>query len=180
MPLLKGVLQGKASGQVNVLELGAGCGIVGIALAHYFTNCMVQLTDLVEAQDLLSKNMNEATPAANSSLRFQILDWNVDYGGPRLERDVDLVIISDCIYNSDTCPDLVRTVCQVSLVSPQCRILVAVKRRHDSEDVFFDLMRDSQMQILEKDTIVLPHETSDLEVQRPEVELYLYGLAESG
>lgn len=179
MPLLKEVLQGKASGQINVLELGAGCGIVGIALAHYFPNCMVHLTDLVEAQDILAKNLNEATPAANSSLRFQILDWNVDSRGTRLERDVDLVIISDCIYNSDTCPDLVRTVCRVSLVSPRCRILVAAKRRHDSEDVFFDLMQDSHMQILEEDTVVLPHENSDLEVQPPEVELYLYGLAES-
>lgn len=180
MPLLKEVLQGKASGQINVLELGAGCGIVGIALAHYFPNCRVHLTDLVEAQDILLKNLDEATPAANSSLWFQILDWNVDSGGTSLERDVDLVIISDCIYNSDTCPDLVRTLCQVSLISPQCRVLVAAKRRHDSEDVFFDLMRHSQMQILERDTIVLPHETSDLRVQPPEVELYLYGLAERG
>ncbi len=175
MPLLKEVLQGKASNQIHVLELGAGCGIVGIALAHYFPNCMVHLTDLVEAQDILSKNLDGATPAANSSLRFQVLDWNVESGGTGLERDVDLVVISDCIYNSDTCPDLVRTVCRISLVSPHCRILVAAKRRHDSEDVFFDLMRDSQMQILEKDTIILPHENPGLEVQQPEVELYLYG-----
>lgn len=176
MPLLSRVLQGKVSGQIDVLELGAGCGIVGIALAHCFSNCMVQLTDLVEAQDILSKNLGQATPAASSSLRGRTLEWNDESGEASLECEFNLIIVSDCIYNPDSCPDLVRTLSRVSSASPDVRILVAAKRRHDSEDVFFDLMRDAQMQILEKTTIDLPYETSDLDVKAPEVELYMYGL----
>jgi predicted RNA methylase len=176
MPLLTKVLLGKGLEQTSILELGAGCGIVGIALAQHFPNCVVQLTDLVEAQNLLCRNLDQATPAPGSSLRCQVLEWNVDAGAiTSLRGEVNLVVVSDCIYNADSCPDLVRTLSRISSGSPSVRILVAVKRRHDSEDIFFDLMRDTGIQLLERTTITLPHEISDLDVQSPKVELYLYG-----
>ena len=176
MPLLTKVLIGKGSGRTSVLELGAGCGIVGIALAQCFSNCVVQLTDMVESQDLLCKNLDQATPAPGSSLRCQVLEWNNGAGAiTSLGGEVNLVVVSDCIYNADSCPDLVRTLSRISSGSPSVRILVAVKRRHESEDIFFDLMRDAEIQLLERTTIYLPHEISDLDVQSPKVELYLYG-----
>jgi predicted nicotinamide N-methyase len=177
MPLLTKVLLGEGSERISVLELGAGCGIVGVALAQFFPNCVVQLTDLVEAQDLLLKNLDLATPATGSSLRRRILEWHDEAGEKTsLEGEVNLVVVSDCIYNADSCPDLVRILSRVSSASPAVKILVGAKRRHDSEDIFFDLMRDAQMQVLEQSTIDLPYEISDLDVQAPEVELYLYGL----
>ena len=93
-----------------------------------------------------------------------------------LRRGFALVIVSDCIYNADSCPDLVRTLSRVSSTSPGVMILVAVKRRHDSEEVFFDLMRNAQMQLLERATIGLPDELYNLDrdVKMPEVELYMY------
>ncbi len=174
MPALAEILRGQSLQHINILELGAGCGIVGIALAHWFPNCAVQLTDLPEAQDLLSRNLNQALPATNSSLRSRVLDWDVESDESSLERGLALIIVSDCTYNADSFPDLVRTLTRLSSTSPGVRILIAVKRRHDSEGIFFDLMRDAQMRILENTTIDLPNADSVSDVNPPEVELYLY------
>jgi Lysine methyltransferase len=174
-------LQSNDSKQIKILELGAGCGMVGIALAQSFGNCAVQLTDQANAQDILFRNMEQARPAKNSSLQHRILDWDVDSGEASLERDLSLIVISDCTYNADSCPDLVRTVAQASSTSPGVRILVAMKRRHDSEEIFFELMRDAHMHILEQITIELPSESSSVMEARPsEIELYAYCLMGSG
>ena len=176
MPCLAELFRRTASGPVNVLELGAGCGIVGIALAQCFPHCIVQLTDLAEAQGILFENLIQATPATDSSLQSLTLNWHAESQAVSLRRGFALVIVSDCIYNADSCPDLVRTLSRVSSTSPGVMILVAVKRRHDSEEVFFDLMRNAQMQLLERATIGLPDELYNLDrdVKMPEVELYMY------
>jgi Lysine methyltransferase len=176
MPGLAKVLLGRASSPVNILELGAGCGVAGIALAHCFPNCVVQLTDRAESQGILCRNVNFATPAKNSSLQARTLDWEAKAGEASMERDLALVIVSDCTYNADSCPDLVSTLSRVSAVSSGVRILVALKRRHDSEDVFFSLMGEAHMQLLEQTTVELAHEPSVHDSEPPKVELYVYGL----
>ena len=176
MPRLAEVLRRTPSRQIHVLELGAGCGIVGIALAQCYPNCVVQLTDQVGAQEILSRNVEQATPANNSTLQARVLDWDADPHEASLERDLDLIVISDCTYNADSCPDLVGTITRMSATSPDVRIMVAMKRRHDSEERFFDLMRNANMQIMEKTTIHLPDpsEVSVLGAWRSGIELYAY------
>jgi predicted nicotinamide N-methyase len=180
MPDLKEVLRSDRSRQIKILELGSGCGIVGIAFAAWFPDCVVHLTDLAEAQDILSKNLDQATPAMKSSLHAHTLDWHGDPDPSRasLEQDLALVLVSDCTYNADSCPDLVRTLDRISCYSPQVKILVAMKRRHDSEDIFFSLMQEARLAILERTVISLPHEFSVADVVTPEIEIYLYGLAD--
>lgn len=180
MPDLANVLRGRRSERINVLELGAGCGIVGIALAQYFPNAVVQLTDLADAQDILSKNLDQATPAKNSILKAWTLVWDAEPDEADFNYNFDLVMISDCTYNADSCPDLVATLARVSSISPGVRILVAMKRRHDSEHIFFDLMADAHMRVLERSTIELPHEMSNLDLKTPETELYLFGCIADG
>lgn len=173
LPNLLDALRKGASGQINILELGAGCGIVGIAIAHCFPNCLVQLTDLVEAQDILSRNTEQATPAKGSSLQHWTLDWNKS-DEIRLARDLDLIIVSDCTYNPDSCPNLVRTLAGLCSIAPEVTVLIAMKRRHESESVFFDLMERAHMRELAQTTIELPHNFSTLDFEQPEVELYLF------
>lgn len=174
MPALTQALRGHGSRQINVLELGAGCGIVGIAVAHCFPNCNVQLTDLAEAQDILSRNLNQPTPMKNSSLRSRTLDWHSDAVTASIESDLALVIVSDCTYNADSCPILVKTLARMSSTSPAVKVLIAMKRRHDSEDIFFDLMREAQMRMSEKTAVELPHELSAIDLRPPKIELYMY------
>jgi predicted nicotinamide N-methyase len=162
-------------GKTNILELGAGCGIVGIALASSFPNCWVHLTDLVDAQDILSKNVGQATPARGSSLSHWTLDWSesLDVSFP---RDLDLIVVSDCTYNPDSSPDLVRTLTGLCSISPESTILIAMKRRHESEGVFFNLMEAASMQSLAQTVIELPHEVSNDDSDQPKIELYLFRL----
>jgi predicted nicotinamide N-methyase len=139
MPPLDQLLNsGKST--LQVVELGAGCGIVGIALATMLANCEVLLTDLPEVSEIVTRNINEASPKSSASIKFQTLDW--DDPTPNLTRGpIDLILVSDCTYNADSLPALVSVLNRLVRGSPEAMVLVALKRRHESEAVFFDLMR---------------------------------------
>ncbi|CAG8904705.1 unnamed protein product [Penicillium egyptiacum] len=136
MPALHHVLTRNSS--IQVVELGAGCGIVGIGLAQMVPHCSVLLTDLPEVEEIITRNMNAARPAPQSRLRYQNLDWEqpLDHLG-----SLDLILVSDCTYNADSLPVLVSCLDRLVQASPGALVLVSLKRRHDSETVFFDLMQ---------------------------------------
>src|SRR3954451_12954288 len=106
MPCLQALLDIKRTSLLNVVELGAGCGIAGIALAQMIPNSSVYLTDLPEAQDMLQKNVDIAKPAQGSSLRLGLLEWGSEISNETLPNRIDLVLISDCTYNADSCSAL--------------------------------------------------------------------------
>ena len=54
-----------------------------------------------------------------------------------------------------------------------------MKRRHESEVVFSELMRNANMHVLEDTTIELPSQLSVVDAGS-EIELYLYCLTEKG
>ncbi|KAJ5675614.1 hypothetical protein N7462_008511 [Penicillium macrosclerotiorum] len=167
MPALS-QLMGPRSAPLQVVELGAGCGIVGIALATMLSSCEVLLTDLPEVEDIVTRNIQEATPKASASIRYQTLDW--DNPPPKLcNRPIDLILVSDCTYNADSLPTLVSVLDRLVRTSPDALVLVALKRRHESEVVFFDLMRNVAFEPLQA-AIELPasHEEVD------QIELYCY------
>lgn len=88
----------------HILELGTGCGMVGITLAQIFPNAKVLLTDLPLAQDIAQRNIDEACKAQSLSLRFLELDWDIDPASqlPPALDPIDLVIAADCTYNPDS------------------------------------------------------------------------------
>ena len=128
--------------EFKVLELGSGCGLVGIALAKVQSNCHVLLTDLAEAMELLSVNISQGLGdlAPNSMITEGILDWDDDLPEFVAKAQFDLILVSECIYNSDSIPVLVKTLAALVAKSPLALIVVATKARHDSEFIFFDLI----------------------------------------
>ena len=176
MPILTDLLlnSSKGKGMLNVVELGAGCGIAGIALAQILQNCSVHLTDLPEAMEMLQKNVDNAKPAKGSSLSLDLLEW-----GPKLPDDllpcsIDLILISDCTYNADSCQDLVQTLLAFSRQSPDAKVLVAMKRRHDAEALFEYKMESNGFEAMESRKHAVPHLSSEVEEMTPMIELYLY------
>ncbi|KAM5468268.1 hypothetical protein MauCBS54593_005009 [Microsporum audouinii] len=161
----------------NVIELGAGCGIVGIALAQFLTECSVLLTDLEEVREIVSRNISMSKPAAGSTLDFQVLDWNDSITGSISGQQYDIVVVSDCTYNSDSLPALVDTMAALVDWSPQAIIIVALKRRHESEAVFFELMRCASLDLCDKARIRLPSVYSDGETERVDIEIYCFRLS---
>jgi methylase of polypeptide subunit release factors len=97
--LSKALLPPKSNTGLHVLELGTGCGMVGITLAQTVPDTKVILTDLPEAREIVERNMDQARKAKGATLEFQELDWD-DQVSP--SDHLDLIIAADCTYNPDS------------------------------------------------------------------------------
>lgn len=150
------ILAPKAQKQSTVLELGSGCGIVGLGLAQMLPGCEVLLTDLPEAEEIITLNITASTPAHSSSTSFCVLDWEESIPESIGDRQYDLILVSDCTYNSDRIPALVRTLSDLGKTSPNAVIILSTKVRHSSEAIFFDLMSASGFGIRSHSTTPLP------------------------
>jgi predicted nicotinamide N-methyase len=147
--------------KLEVLELGTGCGIVGITIAKRFPNAEVLITDLPEAEEIARNNISmiAGQPHPDGSfakIGYQNLDWEEPLPGNLRNGNLDLILVADCTYNSDVVPDLVRTLASLVKYNQDILILVAMKIRHDSEMVFFDLMTKKNIIALDKYILPLP------------------------
>lgn len=158
-----------------MLELGTGCGIVGITMAKRFPKVEVLITDMPEAEEIATHNisMTAGQPRPDGSfakITYQNLDWEK----PMLEsfriRNLDLILVADCTYNSDVVPDLVQTLADLVKYNQEVLILVAMKIRHYSEMVFFELMKKKNIVILNKLVLPLPLLGQDAEA----IELHFF------
>ncbi|KAJ1811525.1 hypothetical protein LPJ56_005807 [Coemansia sp. RSA 2599] len=113
----------KASGDwpidgINALELGSGCGLVGLTL-HRLGASRVVLTDQSRMMRLLSKNIDmNRLPSAKHRQRQDIFAAEYIWGdAPEdqrvLSEPVDLVVVSDCVYHESVVPLLVRSLVDV-------------------------------------------------------------------
>jgi len=172
LPLLQKTLSGN---KLKVLELGAGCGIVGITLSQVFSSQVSQvlLTDLDEASEILSQNLSPAVLNSPnpSKISHQVLDWSSPLPSNIKSASWDLIVVADCTYNPDVVPDLVATLKSVTEESKDAVMLLAMKVRHDSELIFFDLMKEKHLVVREKCAIPLPL----LGGEDEEVEILVFG-----
>jgi predicted nicotinamide N-methyase len=106
-----------------------------------------------------------------SSVHYQNLDWD-DPPDELCPRPIELILVSDCTYNADSLPALVSTLDRLVRTSPDAIILVALKRRHDSETVFFDLMGTAGFTAV-KDSVEIPSQHDEVD----EIEFYCYSRA---
>ncbi|POS79690.1 hypothetical protein DHEL01_v201924 [Diaporthe helianthi] len=129
---------------LNVIELGCGVGILGIALAAALYRRMslswdaksrtqsasrILLTDLSDAEEVALANIasekkaRKAVPAGGPSVDtgFECLDWDegkTGVFGPKAQASSwDLIIISDCTYNVDMLSALVKTISELHKLS---------------------------------------------------------------
>ena len=161
---------------LRILELGSGCGIVGLQISDVCSTSDVLLTDLPQAMDILNYNVEHAKSESSRALiTTAVLNW--DHPLPRVvaRQPKELVIVSDCTYNPDSIPGLVTTLRSVAEISPDVLTVVSMKRRHDSEAIFFDLMAAADFVESGYTAIPLPDQYrketgQDLEV----VEVYAY------
>lgn len=171
LPVLSELLQNPRDKPLQVLELGSGCGIVGIALAKLLPRCSVMLTDLPEAEDIVIQNIAAARPAHSSKIEYQNLDWDEPLPKDFCHEPIDLILVSDCTYNADSLPALVSVLDRLVQSSPSALILVALKRRHESEAIFFGLMQSAGLCQHKVHTLSLPSQHDQLD----RIELHCYG-----
>jgi len=143
LPLLEYVLVSATYRRLHAIELGCGCGSVGISLAQSVPDCNVLLTDLPEVAELVEANIERMKPAISSRVTFEPLDWEAPLPEKLQHRTNDLIIVSECTYNTDTLQPLVSTLSALVTRSPKAVIVVSTKTRHASEKVFFEYMRNA-------------------------------------
>ena len=176
-----------AKGDLEILELGSGCGIVGLSLARLVPSARFVLTDLPEALEILDENASrivELGLAPGTSVATKVLDWNWSLentlpaantdGGIYLslaELRPDLVIVSDCTYNPSSFQALVATLLQTVRQGHEHNpreehmkldVLISYKSRHESESRFFDDMLNLGFHVLSHKKVKFPDRTREL------------------
>ncbi|KAJ2349563.1 hypothetical protein GGF43_004397, partial [Coemansia sp. RSA 2618] len=111
-----------ALSDVNAVELGAGCGLVGIAM-HQLGTRRVVLTDQPRMLRLLTRNADHNRVAQSGRRRAgvaqgELLVAEYVWGRPAedarvLALPVDVVVVSDCVYHESVAPLLVQSLVDV-------------------------------------------------------------------
>jgi predicted nicotinamide N-methyase len=115
----------------QVLELGAGTGLVGMAAACIW-NTHVLLTDLPEIVPNLQKNLeqNKGLLKKKASVDARSLDWRDENDVPNHDGEKYMVIVAaDPIYSPEQPSILVSTVCRWLHPSSAARFVVGVPLR---------------------------------------------------
>ncbi|KAF5024201.1 hypothetical protein F66182_3715 [Fusarium sp. NRRL 66182] len=169
--------------KIRVMELGCGVGILGAGVGAVYPrlqpspdgDCTILMTDLPEAEERARSNMKRLE---NSHLRFQenpvkMLYENLDWEegrqgrfGPQVKSGPwDLIMLSDCTYNVDMLPALVKTLSAIHAQNltyfPEgepftTKVFLATKPRHESEQVLFELMDKDSWYSVHRQVLPLP------------------------
>ena len=165
LPMLSRLTRTKHCDQMRVLELGSGCGLVGLTFARFLPGAEVVLTDLPQNKDIAVRNIKHQeqhserpnrTSRTSSRISFQPLHWKEPLPKSIRGEQFDVLVASDVTYNSDSSPFLVKTMSEIANDSPGAVVIVAMKVRHPSEQIFFDLLAEAGFEARHHATIVTP------------------------
>ncbi|KAF3019299.1 hypothetical protein E8E14_008372 [Neopestalotiopsis sp. 37M] len=162
---------------INVLELGSGVGILGIALGTSIQpmaraqgteleKATVLMTDLPEAEERAQANVERYQSGGHSDdqsteILYENLDWDEgsegQFGPLVSSRSWDYIVLSDCTYNVDSFPVLVKTLSALhahnldyasknddyAAALPTTKVILSTKPRHDSEQALFGMLQEA-------------------------------------
>ncbi|KAF9168908.1 hypothetical protein BGX20_011056 [Mortierella sp. AD010] len=122
---------------IRILEIGAGTGYVGIALAKRLTpDCTLILTDLEKIVPFMEKNVAKHLPNNSSTTRqcahvlVEPLVWgNSEHATTLLSAGkMDYIVASDLVYFPELYPPLLQTLKEVT-VAGETKVLFGYKER---------------------------------------------------
>lgn len=120
----------------NLIELGAGCGLLGICLSKYTKdqNTKVYLTDKNEMLPLLRDNLILNELDKNKQISSVELEWENGLGA-LAGQTFDFIVAADVVFNERLFEPLIQTI--VALSHPHTTLLLAYTKRDRNEDEFF-------------------------------------------
>jgi len=128
------VLENKTPGffeDKRVIELGAGCGLVGLVLGKQLA--LVTLTDLPSIVPFLEKNIN--LNGCSSNVVARSLIW----GEIALNEEFDYIVASDCLWVHYLVEPFVKQLEQLA-TSKTIIFIAHEERAKRTEDYFFQLV----------------------------------------
>jgi predicted nicotinamide N-methyase len=123
----------------RILELGAGTGLLGIALAHA-VGARVVLTDLEHVCANIAANVraNALAPGAPGSVRVAPYSWSGE-APPELRGPFDFIIGTDVAYSESLNPTLIASAAAFAAASaPRCTVFFANELRCSIAQRVFD------------------------------------------
>ncbi|KAI8143910.1 putative methyltransferase-domain-containing protein [Fennellomyces sp. T-0311] len=134
--LWKNQQQGNLFEGQKVLELGAGTGLVGLALALGCSKLdNMVLTDQIPMMKLMQQNIE--LNRVKDKVQAEILDWGEDV--PESCRAPDVILASDCVYLEVAFKPLLDTL--VALADKNTDIYMSYRKRRNADKRFFIMAR---------------------------------------
>lgn len=117
------------------MELGAGTGIVGLALSKLVPSSKVYITDIPQIMPLIEKGIriNELTNATPETLV-----WGERL--PALDSDPSVLLLADCVYYEPSFQPLVDTLVELTDRYTINEILFTYKKRRRADKHFFKML----------------------------------------
>lgn len=130
---------------LRILELGAGCGFLGMVLAA--TGDEVLLTDHAGNIEWLRENVQLNKSVVGSRAMTAVLDWGDENHMAEVENEVgdegfDAIVGSDLIYDGKCHHALVETMRRFAMPSPRAPVFLGYPDRHSSEPDFFRIAKE--------------------------------------
>jgi predicted nicotinamide N-methyase len=128
--------------KLNVLELGSGTGVVGIA-AVLSWHSKVTITDLPSFLPKMQENVNQnLTVSEIERVSCLALEWGLPIPVEILKNGpYDLILVSDCIYKEELFQPLINTIIIICQNSADCQVLIAQQVRRKADKRFWKLMK---------------------------------------
>ncbi|KAJ2960582.1 hypothetical protein NQZ79_g3994 [Umbelopsis isabellina] len=98
----------------RILELGTGCGLLGITMAALVKQ--VLMTDQYEMLSLLAKNIRRNL-GENTNTDIAELMWGEPLPPDIRKQTFDLIVASDCVYHESLTGKLVKTLSDICKLS---------------------------------------------------------------
>ncbi|XP_052100409.1 protein N-lysine methyltransferase METTL21D-like [Mytilus californianus] len=133
-------LKGQLLKEKNIIELGAGTGVVGIIASTFGAN--VTITDLPEFNQLINMNIAENKHLITGNVTAKTLVWGTDI---ITDQAFDYVCLADCIYYEQSLQPLVKTIadhCNGSTTVLCCYEERTTGNKPELERKFFELMTE--------------------------------------
>ena len=149
------IFHGDFRKRMKCIELGAGCGLVGIVA--WLLGATVTLTDLPEALDHLNKCVGKNTvnikhgesDICTDDIRVTSLTWGQPLDSNLAGLDMDYIFGSDIVYHPRLNLHLVKTLNMLS--TKDTVIFISYKPRGLQEENFFSLLDNHGFQCNEVD-----------------------------
>ena len=132
----------------TVLELGAGCGVLGMGLAASGSFPQVILTD--HNTNWLHKNVERNRDLVGDRIQVHKLDWGMEQDSRSLEaslvdqqqrQTLDWILGSDILFDPSSDRALVSTLRRFAEPN-NASILLAYPRRQDNEEAFVSIAKE--------------------------------------